>query len=256
MRACPRPLLHKFSRGLAELYEAGRRRPPLAALAEFFGGLLASELTVVGHRKPDQTHAIQSWPKTLDVARHNAAYEHHVAAHPVRNRFQATRDPGPHLLSDSVTLSAFKQTGLYCDYFRHFGITRLMAIYAPLDDGAHFSIGVSRNGRDFSDEERLLLALGQPHLIAAGHLELERERAAAGGTPAGESDGLRIPKGVALTAREGEVLQWIVAGKTNPEIALILGISRWTVKTHVERILGKLGVENRTSAISLIRSHG
>lgn len=55
-----------------------------------------------------------------------------------------------------------------------------------------------------------------------------------------------------LTTREREVAVWIAQGKTNPEIAQILGISRSTVKIHVEHILAKLGVENRTAAASLL----
>ena len=52
-----------------------------------------------------------------------------------------------------------------------------------------------------------------------------------------------------LTAREAEVLHWIVEGKNNPEIGLILGISTRTVEKHVERVLPKMGVDNRASAI-------
>lgn len=51
-----------------------------------------------------------------------------------------------------------------------------------------------------------------------------------------------------LTLREKEILHWIAEGKTNAEIGIILGISRATVKTHVEHVLGKLGVANRTLA--------
>jgi DNA-binding CsgD family transcriptional regulator len=51
-----------------------------------------------------------------------------------------------------------------------------------------------------------------------------------------------------LTARESEVLGWLAEGKTNPEIAVILGVAAGTVKMHVERILDKLGVDNRTAA--------
>lgn len=51
-----------------------------------------------------------------------------------------------------------------------------------------------------------------------------------------------------LSARESEVLFWVAQGKTNPEIALILGIARRTVATHVEHILAKLSVENRGAA--------
>lgn len=55
----------------------------------------------------------------------------------------------------------------------------------------------------------------------------------------------------ALTAREREVFEWIGQGKTNGEIAAILGRSIHTVKRHVEKILAKLGVENRCSAALL-----
>lgn len=48
--------------------------------------------------------------------------------------------------------------------------------------------------------------------------------------------------------RESEVLSWVMQGKTNPEIAKILGISPRTVAHHVERILSRIGVESRGSA--------
>lgn len=51
-----------------------------------------------------------------------------------------------------------------------------------------------------------------------------------------------------LTAREREVLEWLGQGKANAEIGIILGISTHTVKRHVERILAKLGTENRYAA--------
>jgi transcriptional regulator EpsA len=51
-----------------------------------------------------------------------------------------------------------------------------------------------------------------------------------------------------ITRREIEVLQWLYTGKTNWEIALILGISHTTVKNHVQNIIRKLGVENRRQA--------
>ena len=51
-----------------------------------------------------------------------------------------------------------------------------------------------------------------------------------------------------LTAREREVLSWVVAGKSNAQIAAILGSSPRTVQKHLERIFEKLGVESRTAA--------
>jgi two-component system NarL family response regulator len=51
-----------------------------------------------------------------------------------------------------------------------------------------------------------------------------------------------------LTAREVEVLERIVAGRANKEIANDLNISEATVKSHVNSLLGKLGVDDRTHA--------
>lgn len=55
----------------------------------------------------------------------------------------------------------------------------------------------------------------------------------------------------ALTAKEAEVLYWVAQGKTNRDIADILGSSPATVKKHLERIHAKLGVETRTAAAAM-----
>ncbi len=52
-----------------------------------------------------------------------------------------------------------------------------------------------------------------------------------------------------LTARELEILKWIYLGKSNIEIGLILAISPLTVKNHVQKILRRLNVRNRTQAV-------
>ena len=54
-----------------------------------------------------------------------------------------------------------------------------------------------------------------------------------------------------LTPRETEVLSWIAQGKTNYEIGMILSACTGTISKHVERILGKLCVENRTAAAAI-----
>jgi DNA-binding NarL/FixJ family response regulator len=62
--------------------------------------------------------------------------------------------------------------------------------------------------------------------------------------------------GQELTGRETEVLHQIVAGKSNKEIASFLFISEATVKTHINSLLGKLGVTDRTQAATTALQRG
>lgn len=54
-----------------------------------------------------------------------------------------------------------------------------------------------------------------------------------------------VPVDLKITEREGQVLQLLVAGRPNREIAEALGIDAATVKAHVGRLMRKMGVENR-----------
>jgi DNA-binding NarL/FixJ family response regulator len=59
-----------------------------------------------------------------------------------------------------------------------------------------------------------------------------------------------------LTQREQDVLEQIVRGKSNKEIGVALEISEATVKTHINNLLGKLGVEDRTQAATAAIQRG
>ena len=56
---------------------------------------------------------------------------------------------------------------------------------------------------------------------------------------------------IPLTPRETEVLSWLAKGKTNRDIADILGMSHRTVNKHLEHIFEKLGVETRSAATAI-----
>ncbi|HEU5070998.1 MAG TPA: response regulator transcription factor [Verrucomicrobiae bacterium] len=57
-----------------------------------------------------------------------------------------------------------------------------------------------------------------------------------------------LEQALGLTPRVAETLLWIAQGKTNGDIATILGISESTVKKHVLEIFARLGVETRSAA--------
>ena len=71
-----------------------------------------------------------------------------------------------------------------------------------------------------------------------------------------ESDDAAVVEAITLafrvTAREAEVLYWVVKGKTNRDIGEILGTSPRTVTKHLEHVFDKLGVETRTAAAGMV----
>ena len=84
-----------------------------------------------------------------------------------------------------------------------------------------------------------------PKLAARPHRRLASEGARQGGTRSPRAD-LRVEP---LTPRELEVLNLMRLGHTNRRISEILWISSGTAKNHVEHIIGKLGVSDRTQAV-------
>ncbi len=57
-----------------------------------------------------------------------------------------------------------------------------------------------------------------------------------------------------LSIREQEIMDWVCKGKTNFEIGMILDISAFTVKNHLQRIFKKLDVMNRAQAVAKLSS--
>lgn len=82
------------------------------------------------------------------------------------------------------------------------------------------------------------------------------ESVLAPGVAARLMDRMRAPAEEALTAREIEVLSLVAQGRSNKGIAHQLQISEATVKTHLVHIYGKLGVADRTAAVTTALQRG
>lgn len=106
-----------------------------------------------------------------------------------------------------------------------------------------------RSGMNLGADDYLTKPVRVDDLLAAIHARLARFRLTA---PAGTAAHPRSPAelvALGVSPREAEVLFWLVEGKSNADIATILGVAEGTVKKHLEHIFAKLGVENRTAAL-------
>jgi DNA-binding NarL/FixJ family response regulator len=75
-----------------------------------------------------------------------------------------------------------------------------------------------------------------------------RERLASTGFRPDFSSHAPLVQSLGLTEREAEVVLWVAQGKSNVDVATILGMSDKTVKKHLGNVFEKLGVESRTAA--------
>jgi DNA-binding response OmpR family regulator/DNA-binding CsgD family transcriptional regulator len=98
-------------------------------------------------------------------------------------------------------------------------------------------------GAEMHDKSRLVARHMGQSCISESMLVLHVAPAQTGST-------VRQPD-VPLTPRETEVLSWLAKGKTNRDIAEILGMSHRTVNKHLEHIFEKLGVETRSAATAI-----
>lgn len=131
---------------------------------------------------------------------------------------------------DPNLLVTFKDLGLH--YFAGHGVM-------DLSQQAASCFGFSRRERWSEGDERTLR-------LVVPHLHVALSRCARSGAASAKT----APSGKPLSAREREILGWICIGKSNVEIACILGISAWTVKVHVSNLMKNLVVSTRSHAVA------
>jgi DNA-binding CsgD family transcriptional regulator len=269
--------------------------------------------------------------------------------HPFLNYYREHPDESALRLSDFVSRRQLHDLALYSDFYRIARVEYLIGCHLATRRGMQMVVGLCRQSHDFSDQDRRLLEMLDPHLAQAyGNAEcreqlkaemellhrsldqlergvvsaradgsirmqtaearrlldkyfgesvrdrdrlpgplrlwLAREDALAAGSAASHefmlergdatlvvrrivqdgpvlliieerrarlSPSSLVPLG--LSQREAEVLCWAAEGKTDGDIAVILGISFRTVKKHLGHVYAKLGVENRTAAAAIAR---
>jgi DNA-binding CsgD family transcriptional regulator len=184
------------------------------------------------------TRKVVSFPENAIGAEDQACFNRLIHEHPLV-RFHSTHpDGGACRISDCVPRAAFERQAIFGEYYARIGIDHAIAVPVIANSEMVMSYVLNRKQRDFSDGERGLLDALRPALANLYRMAM-MSAGPAEGAPAVSAH---------LTVREREVLRWVAAGKSDLQIAEILGASVRTVQKHLENAYVKLGVENRTAA--------
>lgn len=145
-----------------------------------------------------------------------------------------------------------EDTGLQSEVGAALQKMRCAMVHGIIDErGSHDCLYVAFSTKDkFRSAERSTMALVLPYIDTALRqiTHLPHQSNPQAGTDVASTP-LTLPE-FNLSQREAEILHWVSKGKTNPEIALILNISSFTVKNHMQRVFQKLNVTNRAQAVS------
>lgn len=106
-----------------------------------------------------------------------------------------------------------------------------------------------RSGMNLGADDYLTKPIRVDDLLAAIHARLARFLQTASSPAPSHPQSPAELAALGVSPREAEVLFWLIEGKSNADIATILGVAEGTVKKHLEHVFEKLGVENRTAAL-------
>ncbi len=95
------------------------------------------------------------------------AFETNMHQHPLISHFDATRDERARMISDFISLRAFRQLPIYQEFFRHVGVDRQLGVAFTARDPVIVGVAVNRVGTDFSERDRAALDFLRPHLARA-----------------------------------------------------------------------------------------
>jgi DNA-binding CsgD family transcriptional regulator len=344
--------LKALQRSVADLYALRDLATFRSQIVQALAAIVRSDVAVYAEVDP-RSRRVRWSPEvtpTLGLADPEATFARHMGDLPIFSTYRRGQGSATKI-SDFMTQREFRRTAIYNEFYRRVTLDQHIAKGLPGPPGLVTSVCMLRQGRDFSERDRLLLDLLRPHLNQAyrnahafdamqrqstslregldaldhGLVGLDREyrvvymtgrarqwiadyfEAAPGDALApslarwvrracrvaheGDAPAVREPLTVAredrelvvrlvstgaqhllmltqrhtrprpdalqalgLSRRETEVLTWVAEGKTNPEIATILGANVRTIEKHLENVLTKLGVETRTAAAALALS--
>lgn len=215
--------------------------------------LIPSELTTYNELDLRTLENAWEWnPTPPDFAELTEVFSLHMDENPCVAYYRRTGDGRATRISDFLTLRKLRELGYYSEYLSRVGLEYRMSIVIPKPPHSVIALALGRSGKDFSERDRLLLDLLRPHLLQAhdNAATLARIRLESARPNPAEPFSPESFEHLGLTRREAEIVARIARGQTNRQIAASLYVSPLTVKTHLQRVYRKLGVESRTEALS------
>lgn len=238
--------LNTFSQACGELYAPGLNPGNFAARGfAFLRRLVQAEFSGCGrldHRTRHLTIGFDT--EHTDFASAMEAYGTVMGRYEIYNFDPSVNAGRPFRRSQFFSHRQFRDLDIYQEVYVPLGIDNHCAVHVPTQpDETCFFFLERKGGPDYTNHELTLLAQAQSHLANAHAVgQACVEQAEDPTEPA-------LLTRAGFTPREADVLCWLVQGKSNVEIPLILGISLHTVKDHLAAIFNKLGVDNRFTVI-------
>jgi len=203
----------------------------------------------------DRTRLFSSEPQVSDwVDKKADLWRHHMPDHPIMRFRKQNPDVSIVRLSDVTDLTDFYRSGIYNDLFREVDTRHQLVMHLGfeprdgLNTGAYplaLGLPLNRSGQDFTDRDvealHLLRRIARP-LLRRKRLE-HQLRLLDRATLSPELK--RSLVGLGLTERQAEVAFWILKGKSNAEIGVLLDIGTQTARQHSIEIYRRLGVGGR-----------
>jgi DNA-binding NarL/FixJ family response regulator len=167
-----------------------------------------------------------------------------IAAENGRAGIEAARRERPDLILCDVMMPELDGHGVLQTLQADAGLARIPFIFLTAK-GEKEDL---RSGMNLGADDYLTKPVANADLVRAIEVRLRRSQQATREFKPDFSSYEPLLK-LGLTPRAAEALLWLAQGKTNSDIATILGISESTVKKYVQEMFEKLGVETRGSAI-------
>lgn len=159
-----------LSRLLPELH-AQRDLDALAAfVVQQIPTLVASDCTSYTEINPQLQRVVVAMdsPAAEAIAQEvKPAFERYMHEHPLVRHTVGTEDSRPCKVSDFMSLKQWKQTNIYREVYRPFGVCRQMVLPMPATRPVIVGLALNRENKDFTERDRGILDLVRPHLAQA-----------------------------------------------------------------------------------------